>query len=85
MEIREAHDDLRDEESPDEEPLASDDDSTRPCPACAAPVHELSDHCPHCGYWLLDSESTRRRPNLLLILVVTLTALALLYYLLGRF
>lgn len=84
MEIREAQDDLRDEEFPDEESLTSDDDSTRPCPACGAPVHELSDHCPRCGHWLLDADSPVRHTSLLLAIIAALTALALLFYLLGR-
>ena len=83
MAIREAEDDLRDEEFPDEDSL-SDDDTTRQCPACGTAVHELSDHCPGCGHWFLDAQAPRRRSSLPLVLIAVLTALALLWYVLWR-
>ncbi|MFH0963489.1 MAG: hypothetical protein V2A58_05700 [Planctomycetota bacterium] len=78
MEIRDADEDLGDEEFPDE---GTDEISqTRPCPSCGSPVYELSDRCPNCGFWIPADRSSRR--SLVVIVIAILAAAALLFALL---
>ena len=77
MEIREA-DDINRSEFPDEGD-DSEDYATRPCPACGAPVHELSDHCPHCGHWIT-SEGRKGRRSVVLVIAVIVVAVAVFLY-----
>ena len=77
MEIRDA-DGLRDDEYPDESDDAPGDSADRrPCPACGADIHELSDHCPHCGHWITCDDVPAGRHTLLWIIVAILAAVAL--------
>ena len=47
------------------------------CPECGEPVHDISDKCPACGYWLSDSDrhpiwSSEAKPAWLKIAAVIL-------------
>ena len=37
-----------------------DDDNLVTCAECSAEVYADSDRCPKCGYWIVDSEVTRK-------------------------
>ena len=83
METRES-DDLRDDEYPDEadeSPYQASDSAydgpsdTRRCPACGAEVYELSDHCPHCGHWIIEAHRSGRRA-LFWIIIAIVTAIS---------
>jgi ribosomal protein L37E len=49
-----------DDQDPDEEGWHDDDDpddaETAPCPECGRPIHDLTDKCPACGYWLSEAD-----------------------------
>ncbi|MBI4578353.1 MAG: hypothetical protein HY718_01530 [Planctomycetes bacterium] len=40
---------------------AEDDDETIACPGCGRRIHEQAALCPHCGEWILDDSTARRR------------------------
>ena len=59
-------------------------DAAVPCPECGAAIYDDLDHCPRCGYWIIDADraldggrfpSRRVRMVTLLVLIVFVIAL----------
>ncbi len=41
-----------------------DDSDAVPCPECGAAIYADLDHCPKCGYWLIDDDRRAHAPGL---------------------
>jgi ribosomal protein S27AE len=58
---------------PDDEDWYDDEDESAdlddldsvPCPECGAAIYADLDHCPKCGYWLIDDDHRTRGPGLI--------------------
>lgn len=55
-----------------------DDLAAVPCPECGAAIYADLDHCPKCGYWLIDDDHRTRDPGLFKSRGVRIVAAALL-------
>lgn len=51
------HDDVDEQEFPEEEPWDEDDDDTMSCPSCGADIYDDAVQCPVCGDYVTSQTS----------------------------
>lgn len=56
---------------------------TEPCPFCGKPVYEQAEICPHCGQYIVDQESSRKKPLWIVVGVAVCLTLILIVWVLN--